>query len=278
MSGSTRSRMPMVARACWVILLAVCCSVSAQTALAQSSARVASATNAESTCPLWSGLDTEGKPTGKSPQAILISRRQLGSGPEWEVSARPTQAGLVLYSGVVELESDQPPFGFQLLRLVWMHPKGRELVARFPLGAGRLFRTVACGHHPTVLPPHTRYTGKGSSCQRPLKSYYLRDKEKAGDTKDMPIISGPGSPPADFFIGRHVQPPEVTDYEVVHVTSNSRVIICHIELVIYEDPNGTTVRHYQLPTGPHGSKPTTIGDTEGSFKLTVEGRYSSGRP
>jgi hypothetical protein len=43
-------------------------------------ATTASATNAESTCPQWSGLDTEGHPTGKSPRAIVISRRLLSTG------------------------------------------------------------------------------------------------------------------------------------------------------------------------------------------------------
>jgi hypothetical protein len=71
-------------------LLALPATVSASTQATpeRPSARVASATNAETTCPLWSELTTEGKLAGRSPQVIAISKKMMGSaasGTEWEV-------------------------------------------------------------------------------------------------------------------------------------------------------------------------------------------------
>ncbi len=283
MTGSKRPRTVMVLAAWLAALLAGSGSLLVQTALAQSSARIASATNAESSCPLWSSLDTEGKPTGKSPQAIVISRRQLSSGGEWEVSARPTQAGLVLYSGVVELESDRPPFGFQLLRLVWMHPKGRELVTRFPLGSGQLFRAVVCGHHPIVLPPHTPYTGKGSSCKRPIKSVEAQDYEHYGDQRHIRITLEKGRPPAAVTFGVPFQPripqlqPAPALYYEIDIRTDPRVALCKA-FIDWTNSDIGERGHYRLPLQAHGLAAFTIAAyTPWTFAVVVEGRYVSGR-
>ncbi len=259
----------------------------AMTQRSVSQARLASATNAEATCPLWSGLDTEGKPTGKSPQAIAISRRLVSTGggsTEWEVSARPTQAGLALYSGVVEIMTDKPPLGLAVVRVVWMRGLGRELVARFVLGAGQLFRTVVCGHHPTVLPPHTRYTGKGSSCQHPIKSVEAQDYEHYGDQRHIHISLEKGKPPADVTFGVSFQPripqlqPEPALFYEVSIRTDPRIALCKA-FIDWMNSNAGERGKYRLPLQAHGLASFTVAAyTPWTFAVVVEGRYGSGRP
>jgi hypothetical protein len=131
----------------------------------------------------------------------------------------------------------------------------------FPAGAARS-RCIA----------RVRSERPGANCAHPLRSEYARDWEHLGDSKDMPITIEATDPPADYFIGRHVAPPEVTNYESVSFTSDTKVTVCYAELITYEDPNGTTVKHYRLPTGPHGNTPFVVGATEGSYRVLVFGQ------
>ena len=92
----------------------------------------------------------------------------------------------------------------------------------------------------------------------------------------MPISTHLTGPPSDYFIGRHVAPPEVTNYVSISFKSDSNVILCGAELTTYEEPNGSIVKRYHLSSGPHADAPFVIGLSEGSFMVVVEGRYANG--
>jgi hypothetical protein len=117
----------------------------------------------------------------------------------------------------------------------------------------------------------------GANCAHPLQSEFARDKEHLGNgAKDMPIsveLTDP-TPNYLYFIGRHVAPPEVTNYLSISFESDAKVIICEAELKTYEEPYGSIVKRHQLPTSPHEGKPFVLGITEGGFRLNVFGRYA----
>jgi hypothetical protein len=118
----------------------------------------------------------------------------------------------------------------------------------------------------------------GASCKHPLQSEYAKDAEHVGSgAKHMPISVEPTDPTPNYlyFIGRHLEPPQVTNYLSISFESDSKVVICEAELKTYEEPNGSIVKRHKLPTGPHGDKPFVIGITEGNFRVNVFGRYAT---
>lgn len=262
---------------------------------ASPSARVASATNAETSCPFWSELNTEGRLAGKSPQTIAISQKMVGSvgsSTEWEVTGRSTQgAWITLYSGVVEVMVNNPRFGLGIVRYVWMHSHGRELTARFTLEAGQLTRVVVCGHHLPVRSPAAaqhpkKFTGKGSSCKKPLLSSAAQDFEHGGEPagrRHIHVSLEQGGPPADVTFGKETLspvplPPERPLYYEVSISSDSKMILCK---AFIDWQNTATGEHgrYRVKVGRHNMEPLIVAAyTPWIFLVIAEGRYVKGRP
>ena len=267
----------------------------AQATPAHHSARMASATNAETTCPFWSELNTEGRLAGKSPRSIAISQKMVGSvgsGIEWEVVGRSTQgAWITLYSGVVEVMVNNPRFGLEIVRYVSMHSQGRELTARFTLEAGQLTRVVVCGHHLPVRPPANahhlkKFTGKGSSCKRPLLSSAAQDFEHGGERagrRHIQVSLEQGGAPADVTFGKPTPslvplPPEPALYYEVSITSDARVVICKAYIAWQNTATGEHGR-YRVKVGRHDMEPLIVAAyTPWIFLVVAEGRYAKGRP
>lgn len=256
------------------------------------SARVASATNAETTCPFWSELNTEGQLAGKSPQTIAITQkmvRSTGNGTEWEAVGRSTQgAWITLYSGVVEVMANSQ-FGLGIVRYVWMHRHGNELTAHFTLEAGQLTRVVVCGHHLPVRPPadarHPRkFTGKGSSCKKPLLSSAAQDFEHGGDgMRHIQVSLEQGGPPADVTFGKETKPliplpPERPLYYEVSIESDAKVVLCKAYIAWTNAETGAHGR-YRLKVEQHSMEPFIVAAyPPTTFFVVAEGRYVKGRP
>jgi hypothetical protein len=257
---------------------------------------VASATNAETTCPFWSELNTEGRLAGKSPQTIAISQKMVGSvgsSTEWEVTGRSTQeAWITLYSGVVQVMANNSRSELQFVRFVWMHSRGRELTARFTLEAGQLTRVVVCGHHLSVRLPAKahhlkKFTGKGSSCKKPLLSSATQDFEHGGGPaarRHIHVSLERGAPPANVTFGKPTQPlipelsPEPALYYEVSVTSDSKVVLCKA-YIDWQNAETGAGGHYRLKVGRHDVKPLTVAAyAPTTFLVIAEGRYKKGRP
>ena len=274
----TPNRLLPAATAALATLLAVGPSVFAQATPASPSAHAALATNPVGTCPYWSELDTSGAIKGKTPQAIAITKQQVGA--EWEVVGRARRAGIALYSGMVQILANKPPFGWGLVRYVWLHAHnhGRTMTARFPLEAGQIFRSVVCGRHAHASSPHQPHTGPGSSCKQPVKSILTPSYETggipAGAQRHIPItyeVRDQGE--ADYFVGRPPVPGRtVVTYVTVSFSSDPSVVICKATLALYDQSTNVTTRR-TLPTGPHEDTPFVVGENGGYFTLTVEGRY-----
>jgi hypothetical protein len=80
----------------------------------------------------------------------------------------------------------------------------------------------------------------------------------------------------EYVVGPHVEPPEVTDYISISVTTDSKVSFCEVELITFEGPNGEVVKHHLLHTGPHEGGAYILALTGGgSFLVRTYGRYSS---
>ncbi|HEV3321361.1 MAG TPA: hypothetical protein VG147_04120 [Solirubrobacteraceae bacterium] len=261
---------------------------------ASTSAHVATATNAETTCPFWSELNTEGRLAGKSPRSIAISQKMVGSvgsSTEWEAVGRSTQGTwITLYSGVVEVMANNPRFGLGIVRYVWMHRHGRELTARFTLEAGQLTRTVVCGHHLPVQPPADaqhpkKFTGKGSSCKKPLLSSAAQDFEHGGKRiarRHIHVSLEQGGPPADVIFGKPTQPliptlrPEPPLYYEVSIESDSKVVLCKAYI---EWQNAETGEHgrYRMKVGRRNMEPLIVAAyPPTTFLVIAEGRYAKG--
>jgi hypothetical protein len=288
-------RLGVCATSTIALALAALPTLARSTTPASPSARVASATNAETSCPFWSELNTGGRLAGKSPRTIAISQKMVGSagsGTEWEVVGRSTQgAWITLYSGVVEVMVNNPRFGPQIVRYVWMHSHDRELTARFTLEAGQLTRVVVCGHHLPVRPPAAahhlkKFTGKGSSCKRPLLSSAAQDFEHGGERagrRHIHVSLEQGGAPADVTFGKETKPliplpPEPPLYYEVSISSDSKVVLCKA-FIAYQNAETGAGGHYRLKVGRHDMEPFIVAAyPPTTFLVIAEGRYAKGRP
>jgi hypothetical protein len=79
----------------------------------------------------------------------------------------------------------------------------------------------------------------------------------------------------EYFIGPHVEPPQVTNYLTISVTTDSKMTFCEVELITYEEPNESIVKRHRLHTGPHAGGPFELGLTGGgNFLVRAFGRYA----
>jgi hypothetical protein len=115
----------------------------------------------------------------------------------------------------------------------------------------------------------------GSSCAHPVMREYARDGEHLGN-KHMEIweeVSKDETP--EYFIGPHLDPPQVTNYISISVTTDSKMSFCEVELKTYEGPNGEIVKRHRLhTTTPHEGGAFILGITEGGFRVVAFGRYT----
>jgi hypothetical protein len=115
----------------------------------------------------------------------------------------------------------------------------------------------------------------GSSCTHPVMSELSRAFEHLGN-RHMEIseeVSKDETP--EYAVGPHVEPPEVTNYVSISVTTDSKVSFCEVELITYEGPNGEVVKHHLLHTGPHEGGAYILALTgSGSFLVRSYGRYT----
>lgn len=115
----------------------------------------------------------------------------------------------------------------------------------------------------------------GSSCIHPVMSELSRAFEHLGN-RHMEIweeVSKDETP--EYVVGPHVEPPEVTNYISISVTTDSKVSFCEVELITYEGPNGEVVKHHLLHTGPQEGGAYILALTGGgSFLVRTYGRYT----
>ncbi len=115
----------------------------------------------------------------------------------------------------------------------------------------------------------------GSSCAHPVMSELSRALEHLGN-RHMEIweeVSKDETP--EYVVGPHVEPPEVTNYVSISVTTDSKMTFCEVELITYEGPNGEVVKHHLLHTGPHEGGAYILALTGGgSFLVRTYGRYT----
>jgi hypothetical protein len=79
----------------------------------------------------------------------------------------------------------------------------------------------------------------------------------------------------EYIVGPHVEPPEVTNYISVSVTTDSKMSFCEVELQTFEGPNGEVVKHHLLHTRPHEGGAFLLALTGGgSFLVRAYGRYT----
>ncbi len=115
----------------------------------------------------------------------------------------------------------------------------------------------------------------GSSCAHPVMSELSRAFEHLGN-RHMEIweeVSKDETP--EYVVGPRVEPPEVTNYISISVTTDSKVSFCEVELITYEGPNGEVVKHHLLHTAAHEGGAFILALTGGgSFLVRAYGQYT----
>jgi hypothetical protein len=132
-----------------------------------------------------------------------------------------------------------------------------------------------------------RFTGKGSSCKRPLLSSTAQDFEHGGERagrRHIRVSLEQGGSPADVTFGQLTQPliptlrPEPPLYYELSITSDSKVVICKAYIAWQNTATGEHGR-YRVKVGRHDMEPLIVAAyTPWIFLVVAEGRYAKGRP
>jgi hypothetical protein len=159
------------------------------------------------------------------------------------------------------------------------------------IGLGACLAIILAGAAlpPTLAarPAHSgRFTGKGSSCKKPLLSSTAQDFEHGGERagrRHIHVSLEQGGSPADVTFGKETKPliplpPERPLSYEVSITSDSKVVLCK---AFIEWQNAETGEHgrYRLKVGRHDMAPLIVAAyPPTTFLVIAEGRYVKGRP
>jgi hypothetical protein len=159
------------------------------------------------------------------------------------------------------------------------------------IGLGACLAIILAGATlpPTLAarPAHSgRFTGKGSSCEKPLLSSTAQDFEHGGERagrRHIHVSLEQGGAPADVTFGKPTQPliptlrPEPPLYYELSITSDAKVVICKAYIAWQNTATGEHGR-YRVKVGRHDMEPLIVAAyTPWIFLVIAEGRYAKGR-